>query len=152
MKPIKKMSVKELEAEIEKAEAREEGERSRKKFKCSCGKMHIINKCTVIQTHWYTPPRGCCEGDHWNVGELQILCPTTGVRNRVMFNNWDTDWSLRGSYDFNPELQFSRNYKDLFKEVVDEHDGGGSGKSHSYNNFYFDKNRKKFGIYIGIQK
>jgi hypothetical protein len=154
MKSIKKMTVKELEAALVNAEKREDGDRSLRKFKCSCGKMHTINKCVVVQTHWYTPPRGCCEGDHWNEGELQIVCPTTDVRNRVMFETDDeVDWKLRGDYDYSPELQFSRNYKDLFKEVVEEYDRESCGSSYqSYNNEYFDKNRKKFGIYIGKKK
>lgn len=138
--------IKSLEAQIEKLENQQESSRGRLKFLCCCGKYHTIKDCVVIQTHHYIPARGCCEGDYWNEGELHIVCPKTDVRNRILFkDNYDVDWKIRQDYDYNPEKQFSRLYKDLFKEVREEHRGGAYEFK---NNYYFDKNHKKFGIKI----
>jgi hypothetical protein len=124
---------------------------SKQRFNCGCGKQHTIGSCAVIQTHWYTPPRGCCEGDYWNTGELQIVCPTTGVRNRVMFEfRTEIDWMERNKFKNDPEQQFSFNYKKLFKEVKDVYeDHTVSSLGGTVNNFYFDKHHKRFGIKIG---
>lgn len=117
----------------------------RKKIKCACcDDFYTIEKLTVIQTHWYTPPSGCTDGDYWNQGELQFVCPVTEIRNRLLFNNYDVPWKEREKCENNPEKQFKINYKSLFKEVIDSYDERQSGKS--VNNVYVDENRKKFGL------
>ena len=50
--------------------------------------MHKIKDCVAIQTHWYTEPSGCTEGDYWNQGEINIICPETNHRNRMLFDNY----------------------------------------------------------------
>ena len=116
-----------------------------RKIKCgACEDYHKIGVLTAIQTHWYTPPHGCTEGDYWNEGELQFVCPETNVKNRLLFNNYDVPWDERRNYANNPEEQFKRNYKHLFIEVKDSHDKTTSGEW--VNNFYVDQNRKKFGL------
>lgn len=117
----------------------------RKKILCSaCNNYHTIGKLRAIQTHWHTPPRGCTGGDYWNEGELQFVCPETEVIDRLLFNNDDVPWEERKDYDKDPEEQFKRNYKKLFKEVRDTYDKSTSGNW--VNNFYVDQNRKKFGL------
>jgi hypothetical protein len=141
MNVTKKIS--ELESELTNLKQQEKQINSRKKFLCACNKMHSIRECGVIQTHWYVPPRGCSEGDYYNEGELQIVCPTTGTRNRVLFN---IPYSLRDSFDYNPETKFKNKYKSLFNTMIDEYE---EKRNHSFvNNYYFDEHRKKFDIEV----
>lgn len=121
-------------------------ERNKKKtIKCSgCDEFHQIGTLKAIQTHWYTQPFGCTGGDYWNIGELQFVCPETGIINRLLFDNYDVPWEERRKYENNPEEQFRTNYKKLFKEVVDTHGDKIQGKW--VNNFYVDQHRKEFGI------
>ena len=111
---------------------------------CGCGNPHLIGDLTAIQTHWYTHPHGCTGGDYWNEGELQFICPETGIINRLLFNNYDVPWKEGGIYENDPEEQFKTNYKNLFKEVIDSYDKETSGEW--VNNYYVDKNRRKFGL------
>ncbi len=109
-----------------------------------CSKPHQIGDLTAIQTHWYTQPHGCTEGDYWNEGELQFVCPETGIVNRLLFNNYDIPWEERDVYENDPEQQFKRNYKKLFQKVVDSY---GEKTSESWvNNYYVDENRGKFEL------
>lgn len=116
-----------------------------REIKCGgCKDFHKIGNLTAIQTHWYTPPHGCTGGDYWNEGELQFICPETGIINRLLFNNHDVPWEERRNYANNPEEQFKRNYKRLFQEVKDSYDKTTPGEW--VNNFYIDQDRKKFRI------
>lgn len=125
----------------------------RKKIDCqSCDKSHQIQSLTLIQTHWYTPPHGCTGGDHWNEGEMQFICPETEVLNRLLFDNYDVPWGERRKYENDPETQFKRNYKPLFKEVLEGYESSYKSRDgeitdgESVNNYYVDQNRKKFGL------
>lgn len=69
-----------------------------------CGTVHRVKNLEYIQTHWYTSPSGCTDGDYWNVGEGQYQCPVC-----------ETIWRL---YDC-PELT---SLKHLFKSVRDTYD------------------------------
>lgn len=139
-----------------------------------CGKLHTIKNLTLIQTHWYTQPHGCAGGDYWNSGEIQFICPDTKIRNRIMISNYDVSYKDRDKFDFDPEAQFKSNYKYLFKEVIGvwEHNSSSYGREYEtwrrdgekedinkedvselininvrhVNNYYVDKNRKKFGL------
>ena len=82
-------------------------------------------------------------GDTWHEGELQIVCPVTDNKNRVLFNFYDVPWSKRSYYDYNPDMQFRRIYTPLFKEVIRDND---HDERAWWNNEYFDKHRKKFEI------
>jgi len=117
----------------------------KRSIQCSgCNELHKIGDLVAIQTHWYTPPSGCTEGDYWNEGELQFVCPETGTINRLLFNNYDVPWEERRIYKNNPESQFKRMYRKLFKEVKDSYDKEILGEW--VNNSYIDKNRRKFGL------
>ena len=118
--------------------------RKRQRIECSCGKFHPIGKLTAIQTHWYTSPHGCTGGDYWSTGELQFICPTTEERNRLLFDNNNRSWKDRNKFEYDPEKQFSRYYKDCFANVVDEH--GGKRQHRSVINRYVDQNRKRFRL------
>ncbi len=116
-----------------------------RKIKCeACKNYHKIKDLKAIQTYWYTPPQGCTGGDYWNEGELQFVCPETGIINRLLFDNYDVPWEERRNYANNPEEQFKRNYKNLFQEVKESYDKTTQGKW--VNNFYVDQNREKFGL------
>jgi hypothetical protein len=145
-----------LEKELQEIKKREkeiisemEDKKSRLKFQCVCGKMHAIRDCEGIQTHWYTRPSGCCEGDYWNSGEVHIICPNTLVRNRILFMSYyDVPWRKRDNIDYNAEWQFKRTIVPLLKKVTDEHLHDEQKNYRSFNNEYFDHNHKKFGIEI----
>lgn len=48
-----------------------------------CGAKLKISDLVYIQTHWYTPPSGCTDGDYWNSGEGQFECPKCEKLNRL---------------------------------------------------------------------
>jgi len=155
-----------LRGEEEKILGQIAARNSRKKIGCeSCGKRHQISTLTLIQTHWYTPPSGCMEGDYWREGEIQFVCPTAKVANRLMFDNYDVPWEKRRNFENNPEEQFKRKYKPLFREVIESHEHSVSGERANYyhkdgreldesevpndrrvNNYYVDERRKSFGL------
>lgn len=116
----------------------------KREIQCSCGDSHSIGDLTAIQTHWYTPPSGCTEGDYWNEGELEFCCPTTGIINRLLFDNYDVPWKERDKYDNNPAQQFNHMYRRLFKEIINTYEPNMSGRG--VNNHYVDKNREKFWL------
>jgi hypothetical protein len=122
-----------------------ETQRANKQFMCGCGKMHRVKSCTLIQSHYYVRPSGCTDGDYWSMGEMQIVCPDTDNKNRLFFNNYDIDWSLRDHYVHNAGDQFRRRYKSLFKEVIDDYE---KDKREWWNNYYIDKNHEKFGLHV----
>ena len=57
----------------------------------------------------------------------------------------EVEWDKRGETRFNPERQFSNQYKQLFKEIIDDYE---EDPRPIVNNFYFDKNHKKFSIQV----
>jgi len=140
-----------LEGELDNLRLKEAGilasidERNkRKKIDCEgCHKSHQIKNLVLIQTRWYTPPSGCTEGDYWNEGEMQFICPETNVINRLLFFNDDVPYGERRNYENDPEEQFRRNYKSLFKEIVES---CGETPEPWKNNYYANQNRKKFGL------
>lgn len=117
-----------------------EEQKARKKFSCYCGKRHSIKDCDVVQTYWMD-----YDGDA-HYGELQIICPVEGGRNRVMFDNFDIPYQKRREYECNLSAQFEQEYKHLFKSVVEENRD--KTNSNWYNNYYFDKNHKRFGLSV----
>ena len=108
-----------------------------------CNKHHPINALTAIQTHFYVPPRGHTEGDYWSEGELQFVCPKTGIINRLLFDNNDVPYDKRSHFEHNPEEQFKRAYKQLFSTINDVHE---KTADNWVNNFYVDEHRAKFGL------
>lgn len=142
--------IKQLEKQLEEAKKEEAEQNARKRFKCGCGSYHSIKDCEVIQTHWYVRPYGCTGGDYWNQGELKIICPKTGLRNRVLFETIEeVPWDKRNELKYSPERQFRYAYVDLFKKVIEDYE---EDKGETYNNYYFDKNWRKFGIEIALPK
>lgn len=121
-------------------------QRANKTFVCeACGSRHKIKECTAIQTHWYVSPSGCMDGDYWCDGEIHIVCPSTKIRNRILFETPNIDWAQRDSYEWNLDMQFKYLYSKLFKELVNEYEKNSiSGKW--INNFCFDKNHEKFDL------
>jgi hypothetical protein len=142
-----KVRLKELEIEKSQLLRSLEEERGRKRFLCGCcQKLHAIKDCHVIQTHWYTSPRGCTEGDYWSPGELQVICPTTDHKNRIHFDShYQVEYRLRADYDYSAEAQFKRLYKHLFKSVIDDYD---RDKRKWVNLTYFDEHRSRFDLHV----
>lgn len=119
--------------------------RSRLTIVCvACSIKEQIKNIVVIQTLWYDPPRGCTEGACWNYGELNYICPHCHYRNRFLFNNYTTPYEHRNKFEYDPEQQFKRYYKHLFKDVEEIEDT--KLVSSFYNNYYVDENREKFGL------
>lgn len=142
----KKMSAKErvrlaLE-ELVRAEKELNEERAHRQILCSCGKFHPICELVLIITHWHTPPRGCTEGDYWNEGEWQFICPVNGRRNRLMFDDNDIDWQLRGRVG--AESTFKGIYRKFFASSVKEYDE--TPMTGHFNNHYVDNNRTHFEL------
>lgn len=117
-----------------------------KRIECCCGceDSYRVRELVAIQSHSYNPPYGCTGGDYWSEGELQFVCPETGVVNRLLFDDHDVPYEERRKYENNPDSQFKKNYKRLFMEVEKSH--GRSTPNGWVNNYYVDKNRRKFGL------
>ena len=114
--------------------------RSRRRIMCSCGKHHAIGRLDLLVTHWYTGPHGCTGGDYWNEGEWQFICPVTGVRNRLLFNDYDLDWKDHSR----TETCFKQIYRGLFKSSKDTYRDDNKGPWQ--NNYYIDRNRLRFEL------
>lgn len=123
-----------------------EKQRANKQFRCGCGKMHRIKDCVVIQDHYYVPPSGCTDGAYWTPTELQIICPDTDNKNRLLFN---IDCTSQHHFEYNASDQFKLMYKHLFKEVIDDYK---KDKRQWWNNFYIDKHPEKFGLCVKGRK
>jgi hypothetical protein len=62
---------------------------------CACHAKFPIATQEYIQTHWYTRPHGCTEGDYWNRGEANWICPGCGYRMRFDASPNKYDWMYR---------------------------------------------------------
>lgn len=146
--------MKSLEAELKSVRKNEEkilraiDERNKNKtIPCACCKtQHPIHTLAAIQTHFYIQPHGHTEGDYWKPGELQFICPTSGIVNRLLFDNNDVPWEARDEFTHDPEAQFKRAYKPLFASVKDVHDEKPMAVGTWVNNDYVDKHRVAFGL------
>ena len=111
-----------LESELErvrkeekKIESKIKQRNKKRNIQCgSCEHSHRVADLVAIQTHFYIPPRGCTEGAYWLPGEMQFVCPETGVINRLLFDNCDVPWEERKEYKNNPEEQFRTIYGPLY--------------------------------------
>ena len=131
-----------LEAKLDEVKKQIAERNSNRRIKCeSCDKSHAIGTLKAIQTYFYVEPHGCIGGDYWLPGELQYICPTNGIINRLLFDIRDV---LEEQRMKNPARQFRNNYVNLFKEVVETY----SEKTMEQwvNNYYVDNNRKKFSL------
>ncbi len=59
-------------------------------------------------------------------------------------NNYDVPFKERRLYENNPEEQFKRIYRKLFKEIINSYDKTIPGRW--VINRYVDQNRKEFGL------
>lgn len=139
-----KQRLAELDEERAKCQALIRKDMAKKTIKCeACGKMHKIKDLVGVQTYWYTSPHGCTGGDYWNTGEFRFVCPETNILNRLLFGSSSRlDWRERGGFK-DPAVIFRNKYKDLFKEIVEDH---GEDERPWVNNYYVDKHLEKFDI------
>lgn len=135
--------------ELEEANANLSLIRSRRKVNCKCEKMHRICDLELIVTHWYVQPHGCTGGDYWNSGEWHFVCPTDGLRNRILFNDYDVKYEDRETINVGAEPTFKSMYRYLFKSSSNEYEDNRPG---SFNNYYIDNNRLKFELPIKQKK
>ncbi len=135
-------TIEELERQLYIAKKVEREKNRNKKFLCVCGSKHRIRDCKIIHTYWYADSHS-----DWSKGELKIICPETYIRNRVMFEvRPEIEKGKRWAYSYNPLLQFSKEYKGLFNEVINDY---GKEDGAYENNYYFDRNQDEFNIKIG---
>ena len=130
-------------AQLREAERALDDARARRRIKCACGRSHAIRDLDLIVTHYYIEPYGCTSGDYWRAGEWCFVCPK-GVRNRLLFNDYEVDYDQRHTIGAAAEATFKHLYGGLFKSSTDEHDESGYDKGH--NNFYVDEHRKWFEL------
>jgi len=136
-----------LDLQKDKINKQIEKRNAQRKLPCySCNGKHKICELEAIQTYYYTEPYSCTGGDFVTRSDLHFVCPITGDRNRMLFmTNYDIPREKRSHYVNDPEEQFSRMYKHLFKNVTDEDH---HVKSDSFNNEYVSKHMKQFGLSI----
>ena len=144
---VKRLSIEEQLAELELQKEilykKRDQIRANKKFLCVCGAEHKIKDCDTLQSHWHEPSHGYEDGG-WYSGEIHIMCPDHNIKNRLLFTD-HPNYQLRNHYDHSAEMQFSRLFKKLFKKVTNDYK---EDKTPWRNNYYIDKNHKKFGIEI----
>jgi hypothetical protein len=134
-------------AQLDEAIADQQEERRRRRILCSCGKMHPIGKLDLLVTHYYIEPHGCTGGDYWREGEWQFLCPYTGERNRLLFDDYDLDWKDRDTSKA-AGVVFKYLYRGLFANTIDTHgdaDESKYGRAWA-NNYYIDQHRERFEL------
>lgn len=119
--------------------------RSKRLIKCVCGKSHPVKNYDAIQTHWYESPSGCSGGDMWHVDDIRIVCPETGMRNRLYFDSHCAPYEKRNHFLWSAEQQFSRMYLGLFKSLKTEFDENRRG----HFNDWVDNHHDQFEIKIG---
>lgn len=124
-----------------------EAQRRNKMLVCGCGRRHALKSCVLIRTHWYVRPFSCSGGDYWLPGEWHIVCPHTGVRNRMLFDCQSIPYDRRNDINWNAEEQFKCWYQSCFLAVQDEYKDKPDGPT--CNNYYVDKRHKQFGIRVG---
>jgi hypothetical protein len=122
-------------------------QRANKVFECACcSKLHKIKDCVAIQTYWYTQPSGCMGGDYWNEGELQIVCPLTDSKNRILFtSNYSVEYSKRGDYKYSADQQFKNLYIPLFSSIIEDYKDDHRPWANCY---YFDNHRADFDLHV----
>jgi len=130
--------------ELARAEKELNEERAQRQILCSCGKFHRIHELALLVTHWYTSPSGCSDGDYWNEGEWQFLCPDTNTRNRLMFSDYDVEYGDRKKVGVAAEPTFKSIYRGLFASSVNVYDDRPA--TPFFNNHYVDNNRKHFEL------
>lgn len=110
---------------------------------CGCGLFYAIRALALIIDHWHVPPRGCCEGDYWAENEWQFRCPTSGVVNRILFNDWDVLYEDREKVGVAAAPTFRSLYPRSiwfsFENAYDE-------KYETVNNYHADGERERFGL------
>ncbi len=86
----------------------------RKYLTCTgCAKKTQIQKVIFLQTHHYTPPRGCTGGDSWTPGEGNWVCSKCGYLSRL----YDRDFDLCAIQDAADEVWDTHGVKDLADKV-----------------------------------
>jgi hypothetical protein len=138
----KRKTIKDAEETIASTRSWIREKRSNRLILCSCGKRHAINKLELLVTHWYVEPYSCSGGDYWKEGEWRFSCPATGVRNRLMFDDYDLDWKDRDRVG--AEVCFKNIYRGLFKNSHNTYRDDETGKT--YNNYNVDRNRERFEL------
>lgn len=143
--------MKSIEAQLDELESKKQllleqlkTKRSNQLFRCvCCNKLHKFKTCDGLLTHYYVAPYGCSYGDYWEESGLWIICPTTGIANRLLFNNCDVAYEHRKKYENNPEAQFKKMYIPVLKRVKNVYR---DNEVPYINTDWFDQNRKRYGL------
>lgn len=133
------------QAALIRAEERLAEGRAKRRIECACGKLHAIKSLHLIVTHFYIAPYSCSSGDYWKEGEWNFVGPC-GVRNRLLFNDYDVDWKERDTIGKGAEPTFKYLYRGLFKSSVDEHKETSTYGGPNNINYYPDQHRSRFEL------
>ena len=94
------------------------------RFTCrdrGCAKLTTLSNVIIFLEYHYTPPRACAEGDHWSLGERQIVCPRCSLRHRILTEDND-------GYDIY-HLRDDK-FNDIFDNVIKVYKPHANYKSH----------------------
>lgn len=111
---------------------------------CSCSSFHKICELELIVTHWYVEPYSCTEGDYWVEGEWNFMCPDTGMRNRLHFDDYMVAYDQRDRAGIAAEPTFKQIYRRLFKSSRSVHEH--YIKGNFYENRFIDSQRELFEL------
>lgn len=117
--------IKEHELSLVRLRSEREDAKAMQQLPCkSCGAIHEIGELQYVQVVYYEEPFSCTGGDYHYSGKGSIfICLACGVYNHLWFDKpQGVPYDVQGDYVNDVEYQFQRNYKNLFKEVVEVHD------------------------------
>jgi hypothetical protein len=111
-------------------------------FRCeACKKLHKISSCDVFEPLHYN--NGAYEEGWESDNELWAVCPTTGIGNRFLFDDYNTPRNQRVG------TKFFWEYRDLFKSLTTLMRNSQRAPEHQIrfiNNYYIDSHRERFGL------
>ena len=135
---------------LAKVERSLDEERRRRTILCSCGKRHAIKDLDLLITMYYHEPHGCTGGDYCTESEWQFVCPRSGTRNRLLFDDWGLPYEDRETLKAAGPT-FKSLYRGLFKSEERVYDGQGDwDKSPWTNNHYVDQHRERFELPVKV--
>lgn len=139
-----KKKVERVRQALVEAEAKFNEVRALRTILCGCGALHAIKDLTLRVTHFYVEPYGCTDGDYWSEGEWQFVCPSNGVFNRLLFDDYSVAYDKRKTVDVAAGPAFKRLYRGLFANLLDVYEGRTEGEW--VNNYYVDRHREYFEL------
>lgn len=139
--------LKKLDQQKRKLLQKQDNVRANRTFLCLCGGRHKFKQCTGIR--FWEKSYSSYEDGNWS--DAHILCPKTGVINRILFSGYDLDipYEKRREFDNDLNAQFQRMYAPLLQNVREHHNLGETIHSFEWgNNEHIAENYKRYELRV----